>query len=106
MELDINKDCGIALIWLTQEESADPAVSEHLKPVYAKCRAQGLMAAVMHSGKEDLYANTRDLLVENRRRQAEKEVRAELIDRGVIWDRGFSNFLRRPRAFDSGQQKR
>ena len=70
MELDINKDCGIALIWLTQEESADPAV-------YAKCRAQGLMAAVMHSGKEDLYANTRDLLVENRRRQAEKEVRAE-----------------------------
>ena len=77
MELDINKDCGIALIWLTQEESADPAVSEHLKPVYAKCRAQGLMAAVMHSGKEDLYANTRDLLVENRRRQAEKEVRAE-----------------------------
>ena len=39
MELDINKDCGIALIWLTQEESADPAVGEHLKPVYAKCRA-------------------------------------------------------------------
>ena len=77
MELDINKDCGIAMIWLTQEESADPAVSEHLKPVYAKCRAQGLMAAVMHSGKEDLYANTRYLLVENRRRQAEKEVRAE-----------------------------
>ena len=35
------------------------------------------MAAVMHSGKEDIYANTRDLLVENRRRQAEKEVRAE-----------------------------
>ena len=29
MELDINKDCGIALIWLTQEESADPAVGEH-----------------------------------------------------------------------------
>ena len=28
-------------------------------------------------GKEDLYANTRDLLVENRRWQAEKEVRAE-----------------------------
>lgn len=24
MELDINKDCGIVLIWLTQEESADP----------------------------------------------------------------------------------
>ena len=35
------------------------------------------MAAVMYSGKEELYANTRDLLVENRRRQAEKEVRAE-----------------------------
>ena len=77
MELDINKDCGIALIWLTQEESADPAVGEHLKPVYAKCRAQGLMAAVMHSGKVDIFANTRDLLVENRLRQAEKEVRAE-----------------------------
>lgn len=77
MELDINKDRGIALIWLTREESADPAVSQQLKPFYAKCRVQGLMAAVMYSGKEELYANTRDLLVENRRRQAEKEVRAE-----------------------------
>lgn len=77
MELDINKDRGIALIWLTREESADPAVSQQLKPIYAKCRVQGLMAAVMYSGKEELYANTRDLLVENRRRQAEKEVRTE-----------------------------
>lgn len=77
MELDIKIDPGIALIWLTQAESANPAVSEQLRPLYAKCRAQGLMPVVMHSGKEDLYANTRDLLMENRRRQAEKEVRAE-----------------------------
>ena len=77
MELDIKKDQGIALIWLTRAESADPAVSEHLKPIYAKCRAQGLMPVVMHSGSGDLYANTRDLLVDTRRRQAEKEVRAE-----------------------------
>lgn len=77
MELDIEKDQGIALIWLTRAESADPAVSEYLKPIYAKCRAQGLMPVVMHSGSGDLYANTRDLLVDTRRRQAEKAVRAE-----------------------------
>ena len=77
MELDIKKDQGIALIWLTRAESADPAVSEYLKPIYAECRAQGLMPVVMHSGNGDLYANTRDLLVDTRRRQAEKEVRAE-----------------------------
>ena len=73
MELDIKKDQGIALIWLTRTESADPAVSEHLKPIYA----EGLMPVVMHSGSGDLYANTRDLLVDTRRRQAEKAVRAE-----------------------------
>ena len=77
MELDIKIDQGIALIWLTRTESADPATKEHLKPIYAGCRAQGLMPVVMHSGSGDLYANTRDLLVDNRRRQAEKEVQAE-----------------------------
>ena len=35
------------------------------------------MPVVMHSGNGDLYANTRDLLVDTRRRQAEKAVRAE-----------------------------
>ena len=77
MELEMKKELGIALIWLTRTESADPAVNEGLKQIYSECRAQGLMPVVMHSGSGDLYANTRDLLVDNRRRQAEKEVRAE-----------------------------
>ena len=35
------------------------------------------MVAVFLSGEEDLYQQTRDLLLYNRRRQAEKEVQAE-----------------------------
>lgn len=42
------------------------------------------MVAVFMSGEQDLYENTRDLLLYNRRRMAEKEVQAERIARSAV----------------------
>ena len=41
------------------------------------------MVAVFESGKGDLYENTRDLLLFNRRRSAEKAVQQEKKQRAV-----------------------
>ena len=41
------------------------------------------MVAVFESGKGNLYKNTRDLLLYNRRRSAEREVQREKKQRAV-----------------------
>ena len=64
-------------LWLTREERDDPAFRESLKPIYQQYKDQKYLVAVFLSGEEDLYQQTRDLLLYNRRRQAEKEVQAE-----------------------------
>ena len=63
--------------WLTREERDDPAFRESLKPIYQQYKDQKYLVAVFLSGEEDLYQQTRDLLLYNRRRLAEKEVQAE-----------------------------
>lgn len=66
-------------LWLTQEEKNDPVFREGLKPIYEKYRAQKYLVAVFLPGEEDLYQQTRDLLVYNRRKLAEIEVREQGI---------------------------
>ena len=48
-----------------------------MKPLYQKYHAQKYLGAVFQSGEEPLYDGTRELLLYNRRRQAEREVRRE-----------------------------
>ena len=65
-------------LWLTREERDDLAFRESLKPMYQKYKEQKYLVAVFLSGEEDAALDcTRDLLLYNRRRQAEKEVQAE-----------------------------
>ena len=64
-------------LWLTREERDDPAFRESLKPIYQQYKDQKYLVAVFLSGEEHLYQQTRDLLLYNRRRLAEKEVQAE-----------------------------
>ena len=45
--------------------------------MYQKYKEQKYLVAVFLSGEEDLYQQTRDLLLYNRQRHAEKEVQAE-----------------------------
>ena len=77
MRMEIRDESKIVELWLTREEKDDHAFWESLKPIYQEYKEQKYLVAVFLSGEEDLYQQTRDLLLYNRRRQAEKEVQAE-----------------------------
>ena len=53
---------------LTHAEQADEAVKKQLKELYAQYKGTKYTVAVFLSGKRDLYEDTRDLLLFNRRR--------------------------------------
>ncbi len=67
----------IVEVWLTNAEKDDPEVHESLKPLYKEYKEKKYLVAVFMSGTQDLYELTRDLLIYNRRRMAEREVKAE-----------------------------
>ena len=75
--MEIREQNKIVELWLTREERDDSAFRESLKPIYQQYKDQNYLVAVFLSGEEDLYQQTRDLLLYNRRRLAEKEVQAE-----------------------------
>ena len=77
MRMEISEESKIVEIWLTREEKDDLTFRESLKPMYQKYKEQKYLVAVFLSGEEDLYQQTRDLLLYNRQRHAEKEVQAE-----------------------------
>lgn len=77
MRMEVREQNKIVELWLTREEKEDAAFRESLKPIYQEYKEQKYLVAVFLSGEEDLYQQTRDLLLYNRRRQAEKEVQAE-----------------------------
>ena len=76
MEMIVRDDRKLVEIWLTNAEKNDPNVREGLKDIYDKYKNTKYTVAVFQSGKSDLYENTRDLLLYNRRRTAQKEVEA------------------------------
>ena len=75
--MEIREQNKIVELLLTREERDDSAFRESLKPIYQQYKDQNYLVAVFLSGEEDLYQQTRDLLLYNRRRLAEKEVQAE-----------------------------
>lgn len=74
MEIKLHEASRIVEIWLTNAEKADPAVQEKLKPLYTEYKAKKYTIAVYLSGKQELFANTRDLLAYNKQRIAELAV--------------------------------
>ena len=76
MEMNVRDDQKLVEIWLTNAEKIDPVLREGLKEIYAKYKTKKYMVAVFQSGQGDLYENTRDLLLFNRRRAAERAVQA------------------------------
>lgn len=83
MEIDVRDDMKLVMIWLTRAEVEDTVLRERLKTLYAEYKAKKYMVAQFHSGTEDLYEGTRDLLLYNRRRSAELEVQREKQKRGI-----------------------
>lgn len=76
MQTKIHEPTQIVEVMLTHAEQADEAVKKQLKELYAQYKGTKYTVAVFLSGKRDLYEDTRDLLLFNRRRAAERAVQA------------------------------
>ena len=57
-------------VWLTRAEASCKTVRYGLNPLFAKYKAQGYCVVVFESGKRDLFASTRNLLLTNRVQKA------------------------------------
>lgn len=75
MRMNVDDKKKTVDIWLTKAEKNDAKLKGSLKGIYKKYSEQKYLVAVFLSGEQDLYESTRDLLLYNRRRMAEKEVR-------------------------------
>lgn len=73
----IYPDKHIACFYLTHEEAETPEVKAYLQNEFAICKANEIRPAVFYSGSDDLTDLTSALLVGNRDRMAEREVKAE-----------------------------
>ena len=73
----IYPDKHIACYYTTHAEAETPEVKAFLQAEYAFCKAHKIRPAVFYSGSEDLRELTSALLVSNRNRMAEREVKAE-----------------------------
>lgn len=87
MEMSVRDDRKTVEIWLTNAEKMNPVLREGMKEIYAKYKAKKYTVAVFESGKGDLYENTRDLLLFNRRRSAERAVQQEKKCRAAKMER-------------------
>ena len=79
MEINTNHDKKMVTIWLTNAEKTDLRIRGELQQIYDNYRTKKYLVAVFESGNGDLYENTRDLLLFNRKRLAEKEVCREKV---------------------------
>ena len=77
MEVHVKDDMKLVTVWLTRAEQEDTAIREQLKALCADYKAKKYMVAQFYSGTEDLYRNTRDLLLFNRKRIEELAMQRE-----------------------------
>lgn len=77
MRMDVKEHSKVVELWLTRNERNDQQFLESLKPLYRQYQAQHYLVVVFYSGEEDLYQQTRELLLYNRRRWAEKNVQGQ-----------------------------
>lgn len=79
MEIIVQEQRKLVTVWLTREEQENGALREQLKSLYAGYAEEKYTVAEFLSGGEELYHNTRDLLLYNRRKLAEAEVQREKL---------------------------
>ena len=75
MQIEVIQASKTVAIWLTSSEAEDPTVQAKLSAIYADCAAKKYTPAVFRSGRASLPEQTSGLLIHNRRRTAQREVR-------------------------------
>ncbi len=79
MEILVQEQRKLVTVWLTRKEQENSALRERLKSLYAGYAEKKYTVVEFLSGGEELYRNTRDLLLYNRRKLAEAEVQREKL---------------------------
>ena len=77
MRMEVKDQSKVVEFWLTREEKNNKQFLDDLKSLYRQYHSQSYLVVVFYSGEEDLYQQTRDLLLYNRRRAAEKQVQEQ-----------------------------
>ena len=67
MEIVVRDDKRRVEIWLTHAQGNDARLKESLKAMLAEYKAKKYLCVVYNSGDGDLLANTRDLLLHNKK---------------------------------------
>lgn len=70
MELRVHPNMKIVEVWLTQKERENKDLQEQLAQIYREYTEKKFKVAQFHSGTDDMYTATRDLLLFNRKRIA------------------------------------
>ncbi len=70
MELSINEEKRIVLIWMTSSDQHDEACLKQVDSLIKKWYGKGWFPTVFRSGQNDLYDYTAGLLISNVRRGA------------------------------------
>ena len=71
MEIRVGDDRRIVEVWLSRAEQEDARLYERLKPICREYSGRKYTVAVFRSGGGDLYEQTHQLLLNERRRGAE-----------------------------------
>ena len=75
MKINIRDEQKVVDIWLSKAEQSDPSQSDTLRKICAEYGPRKYTVAVFKSGEDDLLDLTSDLLLCNRRKLAEREMR-------------------------------
>ena len=62
----VNDHQRLIEVWLTKADREDHIIQEKLRQLYACNKNKKNTIVVYHSGQQDIYRNTLDLLVANR----------------------------------------
>ena len=54
MQMNVNEEKKMVMIWLTNAEKNDPVIRENLKPLNAEYKKKKYFVAVFESGEKDL----------------------------------------------------
>ena len=93
MEININDHKKMVDIWLTNAEKGDPEIQAMLKELFGQYKEQKYLVAVFESGERDLYHNTLDLLIYNKRRSAQLAVQREKRRQTPSTEKALTNYV-------------
>ena len=77
MEMNVREDRKIVEIWMSSTEKGNAQLKESLKPMMKQYKAKKYTVVIFESGTHDLVDMTAGLLVYNRKRLVELEIKKE-----------------------------